>query len=140
MTTSPTVNETDLLAQEALQAVKLDLLTAKPSPVRPFSSSTISWAVTLSDKFDIPVQILLDDTPVPTSGQVQVAPDLPQTYQLSAHAIRYSRILGSITLDIDFAACVTLTDAPVRFIAGMIEQQINTDTSGLYFRSTAPFP
>jgi len=94
---APPENELDQAAQAALGRVKLDLLTAEPSVITPFTNmnSTVRWKVSLPDGFDdVTVELELEGMPIPTSGQFSVAPQTTQSYRLTAHARRYSKVLG----------------------------------------------
>ena len=138
MPTAPEQNEFDQKAQAALAEVRLDHFTAEPLTIEPFAISTISWKVTVQKEGDVAVELDLDGTPVATTGEFLVAPDSTTSYQLRAKALSHSKILGTVTAHVDLAACIALSAEPVEVITAAIKYQINTDTSGIYFRTLLP--
>jgi hypothetical protein len=124
-------------AQAALSKVKLDLFEAEPSTIAPFTSSTISWEVTVPRGVDVEITIELNGTPVSTSGQLQVAPESTTSYSISAQAMSYSQTLGTITVQVDLTACIALSAEPVLVITDVIKYAIETNPSRLYFRSSS---
>lgn len=130
-------HELDQQARAALAKVKLDHFTAEPSTIAPFASSEISWKVAVPAEFEGSVDLDIDGTPVATSGKVLVAPGANRSYRLRARTLNHSKDLGTITAHVDLAACIALSAEPVFGIAAVIKSRINTDTSGLYFRSTS---
>jgi hypothetical protein len=139
---APPENELDQEAQAALGRVKLDLLTAEPSIITPFTNmnSTVRWKVSLPDGFDdVTVELELEGMPIPTSGQFSVAPQTTQSYRLTAHARRYSKVLGMVTVEIDLGECKIHSDDSFIFaITQTIKYQIETDPAGLRFRAPIP--
>lgn len=115
-TTEPNGNGQAALA--ALSKMKLDLFEAAPSAIAPFTSSTISWEVTVPKGVDMEITIELNGTPVSTSGQLQVAPESTTSYSISAQAMSYSKTLGTITVQVDLTACIALSGEPVDVISG----------------------
>jgi len=140
VSTTPAQNEFDQQAQAALAKVKLDHFAAKPLTIEPFATSKLSWKVTIPEEFDGSVDLDIDDTPVSASGEFQVVPDSNTSYQLRARTLNRSRILGTVVLKEDLAACTAPSDEPVKWIEGIIKQAISTDSSGLYFRPPNPRP
>jgi hypothetical protein len=136
--TAPTQNELDQRAQAALAKVRLDQFAAEPSTIEPFATSKIGWKVTVQKEGDVAVELDLDGTPVATSGEFLVAPESTTSYRLRARALGHSKILGTVTAQVDLAACVALSAEPVEVITAAIKYQINTDTSGIYFRPLLP--
>jgi hypothetical protein len=130
-------NELDQYAQAALAKVRLGHFAAKPSTIEPFTSSKISWEVAVPDEFDVSVDLDINGTSVATSGEVSVAPTSTTSYRLRARALNHARELGTVTAHVDLGACVALSAEPVEAIAAVITTQIETDTSGLYFRPTS---
>ncbi len=129
-------NELDQQAQAALAKVRLDHFTAEPSTIGPFTSSKISWEVTVPEEFDVSVELDIERTPVATSGELLVAPESTTSYRLRARAFSHSKILGTVTVQVDLAACIALSAEPVDTITGVIKYQINADPD-IYFRSTS---
>lgn len=127
-------SELDQQAQDALDKTKLELLVAEPALIPPFTSSTLRWKVTVPTELDVTVELKLGGAPIPTSGQLTVAPQETQSYQLTAEARRYSRFLGMVTVEVDLRRCIIHSDDSFVFaITQVIRQQIATNTHGLYF-------
>jgi hypothetical protein len=134
--TGPAQNELDQRAQAALANIRLDLFTVTPATISPFATARISWEVTGTEESGVSVDFDIDGTPVATSGQLQVAPESTTSYRLRAQALGHSRILGTVTVEVDLAMCIALSAEPVDLIADVIKYQIKTE-SGIYFRSTS---
>jgi len=132
--TASAQNEPDQRAQAALAEVRLDFFRAEPLTIEPFTTSKISWKVTVPKECDVSAEFDLNGTSVSMSGEFLVAPESATSYQLRAQALSHSKILGTVTAQVDLAACIALSAEPVEVITAAIKYQINTDTSGLYFR------
>lgn len=118
---------------EALGEVNFISFTANPSVIGPFYSSILKWNVSLP-KNDTRVKIQLDLINVAGSGEQVVSPLTTETYRLSARAGQYSKFLGTVTVHVDLAKCVTHDTAILpSFLISIIQNQINADTSGIYF-------
>jgi hypothetical protein len=136
--TAPAQNGLDQRAQAALADVRLDFFTAEPLTIKPFATSKISWKVTVPKECDVSVELDLNGTSVATSGEFLVAPESATSYRLRAQALSHSKILGTVTAQVDLTACIALSAEPVEVITAAIKYQINTDTSGIYFRPPRP--
>lgn len=132
-------NDLDQEAQTALAQTTLALLTADPATIKPFTSSALSWKVTVPNERDVAVTLDLAGVSVATSGQWAVSPESTQSYQLRARAGRYSKILGTVIVSVDMRACIALSDSPIFLVTQLINNGIKLDKSGLYFQHV-PFP
>jgi len=93
---------------ECLGGVEVASFTASPSTVRPFGGgATLRWNVALPA--GCRVGILLNGRSVSRSGSQAVAPAVTTRYTLTARAGRATRVLGSVTVTVDTAACITAT-------------------------------
>jgi hypothetical protein len=129
-------NELDQAAQVALEAVKLEHFTAEPSTIGPFGESKLSWGVTVPRESDVSVDFDIDGTPVAASGELFVAPESSTSYELRARARKYSRVIGTVAVQVDLGACIALSAEPALLVTAAIRSNISSDKT-LRFRSPA---
>lgn len=139
MPAPPGRNGLDQQALEALAKVRLDLFVAEPSTIEPYSNSKISWKVTLPERSDVPVILDISGTSVAASGGLQVTPESTTSYQLKAQAGSLTKVLGTVTVQVDLAACIAPSGAPGYVVEDMIRYKVEKDKSGIRLRST-PHP
>jgi hypothetical protein len=135
--TSPAQNGLDRQARAALAEVRLDSFKAEPSRIEPFGGSKLAWEVTVPEGSDVSIEIDIDGIPIATSGELLVAPASTTSYQLRAQALGISKVLGTVTADVDLSVCIALSAEPVFAITEVIKYQIKASKSGVYFRSAS---
>jgi hypothetical protein len=68
-------------------------------------------------------------------GHAWVAPAATQSYQLSAKVRNHSRILRTVTVQVDVDRCAILSTGLLpQYLVAFIEPRINADTSGIYLQ------
>ena len=128
-----TTSEHDL---QLLAGVHLQSFVSDPPAVGPFGQARLMWSVTAPDG----VQLALDTATVPHNGQLFVSPPTTQSYHLIARAGHFSKPLGTVTVHVNMAQCITLdTGLLPTLLATKITDAIAADTTGVYFR-TVPVP
>jgi hypothetical protein len=114
-----------------LEDVSLVYFDANPTHLNPFQSSLLRWKVTAPHG----VQIHLDETTVPATGEEWVEPASTRNYSLVAKARGESRALGNAEVTVNLSQCrgadLSFLDAIIR--AGLLSR---TDLlpSGVYYR------
>lgn len=92
---------------ECLADTELTSFTASPASTQPFGPpTTLRW--TVSTPTTCGVAIKLNGLAVAKSGSMQVQPTVTTRYSLTARARGATKSLGSVTVTVDTAACVTL--------------------------------
>jgi len=127
----------DLQARTALEQITLETFTVDPSRIDPFGRSTLSWAVSIPEGSEMPVNLEIDGTPVGASGELLVAPESTRSYQLRVSAWNYSQVLGTVTVDVDLARCIALSEDPIFQLTAVIKYRVDTDKSNVVFRTTS---
>jgi len=127
--------ELDLQARAALEQVRLDTFTVDPSRIDPFGRSTLSWAVSIPEDSEIPVNLDIDGIPVAASGELLVAPESARSYQLRASAWNYSQVLGTVTVEVDLTTCIALSEDPIFQLTAVIKSRVDPKKTGVELRS-----
>jgi hypothetical protein len=117
----------DLLADVVLHS-----FTGSPTTIGPFDQALLHWSVSAPSK----VRILLSGLEVSASGERWVTPvGSVESYFLSAKAGMYTKLLGIVTIHVNFAGCFTAETALLpQLLAASITEKINADTTGIHFR------
>jgi hypothetical protein len=119
---------------DALGDTTLDSFKAEPPAIGPFSGSHLSWSVTAPER----VKVQLDGAIVSKHGGQNVAPDSTHSYHLSAKAGRLTKPLGTVAVQVNLSQCIEISTTILeKFIEPFIQDRIDADTSGIYFRNLA---
>ena len=122
--------ESDDQSLEILDQVTLKHFTANPPDIDPFGVSTLGWRVDGPAGF----RVRMDGVPVAKSGTRSVQPRETRTFRLHAFAGRASKFLGSATVSVNLAQCITRESSLIdELVAGVLKQEIDK-RDDIYFR------
>jgi hypothetical protein len=122
--------ESDDPGVEILDQVSLKFFTANPSSIDPFGASTLRWQV------DGPpgCRVKMDGLQVAKSGTRSVQPRQTHTFRLNATAGQASKFLGSATVNVNLAQCISRDSSLIdELVAGVLKQEIDK-RDDIYFR------
>ena len=116
---------------EILDQVTLKHFTANPTNIDPFGVSTLKWQVDGPPGF----RVRMDSVPVSKSGTRSVQPRQTHTFRLHALAGQASKFLGSATVNVNLAACISRESTLIdELVAGVLKQEIDK-RDDIYFRN-----
>ena len=90
-------------ASEILDQVTLHHFTATPETINPFALSVLSWRVDGPSGFQVRINIVR----VAKAGTRSVQPRFTTTFQLHAYVGDYSKTLGTTTVTVNLARCIS---------------------------------
>jgi hypothetical protein len=124
-------DDVDGLGLDTLADVQLVYFKAEPPSIGAFGSSSLVWKV---DGPSSGFSVRLEGTQVAKAGSITVQPKFSQTYRLYASAGGKSKFLGSATVNVNLARCVSIENQFVEaLVKAALQETINAD-SGVYFR------
>ena len=99
--------------------------TANPPQVQPFGTTTLSWNAQIPTTLHVPVTILFAGQPVNRAGSRTVTVPATSEFFLSAKTELASRVIGTLTVQVDTSVCVPTT-IPASVITQNVELQVRS--------------
>jgi hypothetical protein len=98
--------------------------TANPPQVQPFGTTTLSWNAQIPTTLRVPVTILFSGQPVKLVDSRSVTVPATSEFFLSAKTELASRVIGTLTVQVDTTGCLKPASIPASVITQTVESMV----------------